>query len=101
MAKELHVELGRLRELATNFDKAAQGVGSITTDTRTPEVAAALDNSATSSACHAGAQLAQTGLKAVVAHYRTLHSGTHTSADAYQAHDNDYSQRLEALRKSL
>lgn len=100
MADELHVELERLRELAT-FDRAARGVSGVTTNINTPEVVAALKSSATGKACHASAQVAQAALNKVTGHYRTLHTGTYTSADTYEACDSDFGRRIETLRKSL
>ncbi|WP_372460269.1 type VII secretion target [Nocardia coffeae] len=101
MAGELHVELERLRELATTFDRAVRGIDGLTTNANTPEVVAALGKSATGDACHAGAQVAQAALAKVTGHYRTLHAGTHTSADTYETCDSDFGRRIEALRKSL
>lgn len=101
MADELYVELERLRELATTFDHAVRGVSAVTVNTSTPGVVAALDGSATGDACHGGAHAAAAALDKLTGHYRTLHAGTHTSANTYDDCDQEHSRRIDALRKSL
>ncbi len=101
MASELHVELDRLRELATIFDGTVRGVTVITTNETTPAVTASLNGSATSGACHAATGTAHIALNAVADHYKALHKGTHTSADTYESTDTEHARTIDALRKSL
>ncbi len=97
MADTLHADIDRMNELVFGFDRAATGVEAVTTTNTAPQVAAALAESATGSACHAGAHTARTTLNLLAGHYRTIRAATATCADTYERADAEHARRLQAL----
>ncbi len=101
MAHDLYVDPTRLRELTTTFNRAGQAIDAITTNASAPAVAASLAGATTGTACHSGAHIARAAIDLVVDHYRTLHTGTRTSTEAYETSDSEHGRRIDALRRSL
>ncbi|WP_216896912.1 hypothetical protein [Nocardia alni] len=86
-----------MNDLATGFGTTATGVEAVTTTKIAPQIAAALPESATSTACHTGAHIAHTALGILAGHYRTIRGATATSADTFERTDADHAQRIHAL----
>ncbi len=97
MADSLCADIDRMNDLATGFGTTATGVGAVTTTNTAPQVAAALPESATSTACHTGAHIAHTALGILAGHYRTVRVATATSADTFERADADHARRIQAL----
>ncbi len=93
----MSADIERMHELATGFETTATSVETVTTTNAAPQVAAALPESATSTACHTGAHSAHTALSVLAGHYHTIRAATATTADTFQRADTDHARRIQAL----